>query len=138
MKRMLTSLLGAAAVLAALASPAVAQEVEGRDWMWTANGKLCLRDECTATPYEASRTQTVVVAPGDRQEGDSWRMKYVGKRMEREYTREVPRSDADQEHASGWRLRSVGKHTEREYYCEEKGVEHDYHGRFVAPTYTAD
>lgn len=124
MRRMLMGLMGVTGLLAALAAPAAAQE-NGKDWVWHTNGKRYWRTEEFVKPYVVPTTMTVDVAPGDQKEGDSWRMNYVGKRMERVYTRDVqrPATDVVKGHECTWRLHYVGKHTTRENYCIVDGVE---------------
>ena len=128
MRRTMITLLGVAGLLAALAPPAAAQE-NGKDWVWHTDGKRYWRtEEFVKPPYVTPTTMTVDVAPGDHQQGDSWRMSYVGKRTERVYTREVPRPAPEfaKGHECSWRLHYVGKRTTREWFCTEDGVEHPY------------
>jgi hypothetical protein len=127
MNKMLMSALGAAGILAALAAPAVAQDACG-DWIWKSDGKRLTRTEGVVEPYVASTTMIVAVAPGDRREGDSWRMKYDGKRTTREYTREVLLPEVAKGHECSWRFHTVGRTATRENYCVVNGVEQSCYG----------
>jgi hypothetical protein len=124
---MLVSVLGVAGLLAALAPPTVAQD-NGKDWVWHTDGKRYWRTEECVNLYVTPTTMTIDVVSGDRQEGDSWRMSYVGKHLERVYTREVPRPAPEfaKGHECSWRFRYVGKTTTRESFCSENGVEQPY------------
>lgn len=99
-----------------------------KDWVWKTDGKRWTRSEETVHPPEMPTTTRVDVPPGREQDGDSWRMNYVGKRMERVTTREVPlRTEEEQKgHVCSWRMRYVGKRVFREKFCIVDGVEHPY------------
>jgi hypothetical protein len=127
MNKMLMSALGVAGILAALAGPAVAQEGCG-ERNCKADGKRLTRTEGVVNPCVESTTMTVAVAPGDRREGDSWRMKYDGKRTTREYTREVLLPEVVKGHECTWRFRTVGRTATRENYCVVNGVEQSCYG----------
>ena len=115
-------MIGALVALAATLSPAAPGDA-GKDWVWTTDGKRWTRTEQVVRPVVLPTTTVVDVPAG---EGDSWRMAYVGKRMERVSTREVPRPAPPTGHECGWRLRYEGKRTTREKVCVIDGVAHPY------------
>jgi len=122
MSRMLLGVLGTASLLAALAGPAVAQEKT--DWVWHTDGKRYWRTEEVVKPLVMPPTISVEVAPVEQKEGDVLGFKYVGKRTERVYFREVPRPAPElARHECTWRLHYEGKRTTREHYCVVNGVE---------------
>jgi len=118
---MLIRLLGVAGLLGALAPPALAQDGR-KDWGWHSDGKRYWRTEEFAKPFVMPTTTTIEVAPGDQKEGDVLGSKYVGKRTERVYFREVPQGPA-KDHECSWRMNYVGKTMSREQFCVENGVE---------------
>jgi len=124
MSRMVMGALGAAGLLALLAVPAQGQE-NGKDYVWHTDGKRCWRTEEYVKPFVMPTTMTIEVAPGDRKEGDVPGFKYLGKRTERVYFREVqrPAPEVAQGHECAWRLHITGKQTTRENYCVVNGVE---------------
>lgn len=97
-----------------------------KDWVWKSDGKRWTRTEADPSPLVTPEKTTVDVPPNERREGDSWRMKYVGKTMERVYTREVERPAPKAGHECTWRMRYQGKRSFREYYCLVDGVERSY------------
>ena len=124
MIRMLMGSLGLAGLLAALAGPAVALDHD-KDWVWHTDGKRWWRTEEVVKPFVMPTTMTIEVAPGEQKDGDVQGFKYVGKRTERVYFREVPRpAEVVKGHECSWRLHYVGKQTTRENYCVENGAEH--------------
>jgi len=123
MRRMVMGVLGAAGLLAALGGPAVALDHD-KDWVWHTDGKRYWRTEEVVKPFIMPSTMTIEVAPGDQQPGDVRGIKYVGKRTERVYFREVPRPAPElASHECTWRLHYEGKRTTRENYCVVDGVE---------------
>lgn len=124
MKRMLTAALALGSLLGGLAVPAAAQD-ERTDWVWHTDGKRWWRTEEVVKPFVMPTTMTIEVAPGQQKEGDILGFKYIGKRMERVYFREVPRPAPEvvKGHECSWRLHYVGKRTTRENYCVVNGVE---------------
>ena len=125
MIRLFSSLLGVAGLLAALAPPATAQE-QGKDWIWTSDGKRYSRTEGDVKPFVMPTTTTIEVAPGEQREGDVQGFKYLGKRTERVYFREVPRQELAKSHECSWRMTYVGKTMSREQFCVENGVEQPF------------
>jgi hypothetical protein len=137
MRRMLMSLLGVAGLLAALAPPAVAQECD-TDWVWHSDGKRYWRTQEYVQPEDTFPTMNVVVAAGERKEGDFRGVRYVGKQTERVYLREVPRPAPalPTGHECAWRFRYVGKTTTREWFCREHAVEQPYAHHAQPPEHT--
>ena len=117
----LTGVLGLAALLTALATPAVAQETE---WVWKTDGKRWTRSEQPVKPFVMPTTTTIEVAAGEQKEGDILGFKYTGKRMERVYFREVPRTEvAHKGHECTWRMVYERKAVNRFHYCLVNGAE---------------
>lgn len=125
MRRMVMGLMGVAGLLAAIAAPAVAQE-NGKDWVWHTDGKRYWRTEEEVKPFVMPTTTTIEVAPGEQKEGDVQGFKYLGKRTERVYFREVPRQELAKGHECSWRMTYVGKTMSREQFCVENEVEQPY------------
>ena len=125
MLRMVMGLMGVAGLLAAIAAPAVAQE-NGKDWVWHTDGKRYWRTEEEVKPFVMPTTTTIEVAPGEQKEGDVQGFKYLGKRTERVYFREVPRQELAKGQECSWRMTYVGKTMSREQFCVENGVEQPY------------
>jgi hypothetical protein len=59
--------------------------------------------------------------------------KYVGKRTERVYFREVPRQELAEGHECSWRMKYERKSMSREGFCVENGLEHPYAYHHRAP-----
>lgn len=114
------SILGAAALVAALAAPAVAQET---DYVWKSDGKRYFRTEEVVKPFVMPKTYFAEVAAGDFKEGDLPSFKYTGKRMERVFLKETPLAEAPKGHECSWKMVYVKKYTERSHFCLENGVE---------------
>src|SRR4051812_11386253 len=87
MRRNLMGLLGVVAMLAALAGPAVAQQTQT---VWTTDGKRWSHSEEIVKPFVMPTTARIEVAAGEQKEGDVQGFKYLGKRTEVVYFREVP------------------------------------------------
>jgi len=97
---------------------------ESNQWVWRTDGKRWTRtEECLSTTVALPTTMTEVVPYGEQKDGDSWRMKYMGKTMTREYTRECPLPEVVLGTEHRWRFHTVGKRTVREDYFVVDGVE---------------
>ena len=121
MSRNLKALLGVAAMLAALAGPAVAQETKT---VWHTDGKRYWRTEEIVKPVEMPKTQLVQVA--EKEEGAIQGFKYVGKHMEIAYFKEVPlpAEVAKQGHECSWRMVYENKGRTTKYnFCLVSGAE---------------
>lgn len=118
MRRLLMSVLGAVALLAAMAGPAVAQEKErvwnGKRWEWVQK-KVA----------EEPSTVLVEVAREERREGDIPGMKTVGKNTVIAYYQRmpIPEPAVAKGHTCGERVTTVRKHVEFRQYCKVDGVE---------------
>jgi hypothetical protein len=121
MRRNLMALAGVAALVAALAGPAVAQEKT--DWVWHTDGKRYWRTEEIVKPMEMPKTQLVQVA--EKEEGAIQGFKYVGKRMETAYFKEVPVAAevAKQGHECSWRMVYEKKQVNKYNFCIVNGAE---------------
>lgn len=81
----------------------------------------CSDDQKSATP----NTVRIEVKPEDRQAGDVEGMKYVGKRTERAYFRDVPvAKDTAKGHVCSWRMVYEKKQVHKLNTCLVDGVEH--------------
>jgi len=101
--------------LAVAARQAAAQECERQTFC---NADLEQGRQSSA-PEDADaypRTVRIEVPPRDRKPGDIQGFKYVGKRLERVYFRDVerPLSEREPQETSGWHYRYDGKRTIRE------------------------
>jgi len=115
----LMGLLGVAAMLAALAGPAVAQESQT---VWKTDGKRWTRTEELVKPFVMPKTMLVEAA--EKQEGAFLGFKYAGKRMERVYFREVPlATEAAKSHECGWRMVYEKKAVNQRHFCLMNGAE---------------
>lgn len=98
-----------------------------KEWVWTTDGKRWTRTEGERKPEPPPRTTaTREIPPGERQDGDDWRLHYEGKRTEKVYTRDVPVPPPTTGHVCSWRYRYEGKRLWRERFCIVDGVEHPY------------
>jgi hypothetical protein len=113
--------LGVAALLAALAGPAMAQETQT---VWRTEGKHWSRSEEAVKPFVMPTTYLTEVAAGEEKAGDVQGFKYLGKRTEVVYFREMPFAEAPQKgHECGWRMVYEKKSTIQRHFCLENGVE---------------
>ena len=121
MNRNMKALLGVAALLVALAGPAVAQE---KQMVWKTDGKRYFRTEELVAPFEMPKTQLLQVA--EKEEGAILGFKYAGKRLEPVYFKEVPLAAEmpKKGHECGWRMVYENKgRTTRYNFCLVNGVE---------------
>ena len=135
MKQIMMSVLLTSGLLGSFALPAMAQTDSKKTpdcctWSYVTEGRravrktTCVNDEAGKMPS----TMRVEVKPEDRQSGDDWGLKIVGKRTERVYYREVPRpaqaaANTDCEHAKSKddcnaSFFTVGKRSERKVFCD--------------------
>jgi hypothetical protein len=112
--------LGVAALLAALAAPAVAQENE---WVWKTDGKRYWRTEEAVKPFVMPTTYFKEVAAGESKEGDIPGFKYLGKRTEAVYFREAPFAAPAKGHECTWRMKYEKKFMTQEHFCLFNGAE---------------
>lgn len=117
MRRMI-GFVAAAAVVAALAAPASAQDTE---WVWKTDGKRWTKVEQPAKPFAWPATKLMEV---EKQEGALQGFKYVGKRMLPAYFVEVPfAAPAAQGHECTWRLAYEKKAVNKHHFCLRNGAE---------------
>ena len=135
MKQIMMSALLATGFPNAFAGPALAQSGSGKTpdccaWGYVTEGKQsvrriwCVNEE----PAKMPTTMRIEVKPEDRQPGDGWGYKTVGKRTERVYYREVERKPEPAENTDCGHAKSkddcnagfftVGKRTERRAFCD--------------------
>ena len=118
MRRNLMGALGVGAMLAALAGPAMAQETQT---VWKTDGKRWTRTEEMVKPFAMPTTQRIEVA--EKQEGDILGFKYVGKRMEPVYFREVPlANEMAKGHECTWKMVYEKKQMNKVHFCLDNGV----------------
>ncbi len=124
MSRMMLGLLAMGAATVALAGPAVAQECE-QDRVANPEAKQWRCSDDTEQSYTFAPTVWTEVPRGQQRPGDVRGFKYVGKRTERAYFREVERPNPAfaQGHECHWRPHYQGKRTTYEFYCVVNGVE---------------
>jgi hypothetical protein len=119
----LMKVLTAAALLAAMAAPAVAQEKEK---VYKSDGKRWFLVERAVMPAAVEpATALLEVARGERKEGDIPGMKYVGKTPERATFRRVPAAEeaAARGHRCDTRALYVKKWVEFRHFCRVDGSE---------------
>ena len=120
MFRKMTGLLGVAAMLATLATPAVAQE---KEWVWKTDGKRYWRTEEVVKPFVMPQTYLKEVAAGEEKAGDVEGMKYIGKRTEKVFFRETPFAEAPKGHECTWKMVYEKKYVNKLHYCLVNGAE---------------
>ena len=121
--KMLTKLmgvLGVAALLAALAGPAVAQE---KEFVWKTDGKRYWRTEEIVKPFVMPATYLKEVAAGEEKAGDVEGFKYLGKRTEKVFFRETPFAEALKGHECTWKMVYEKKAVNKVHFCEVNGAE---------------
>lgn len=120
MRRNLMALLGVAAIVAALAGPAMAQETRT---VWRTDGKRWSHSEEAVLPFVMPKTYLMEVAAGNQKEGDVQGLKYLGKRTEVVYFRETPFAEAPKGHECSWKMVYEKKATSQRHFCLENGAE---------------
>ena len=120
MCRKLMSMLGVAALLAALAGPAVAQE---KDYVWKSDGKRYFRTEEIVKPFAMPTTYLKELAPGEEKEGDTYGFKYLGKEYVKVFFREMPFAEAPKGHECTWKMVYEKKTVYKNHFCFVNGAE---------------
>lgn len=121
MRRNMMAILGVAAMVAALAGPASAQETHT---VWHSDGKRYWRTEEPGKAPEVSKTYLKEIPAGEQKEGDVQGYKVVGKRTEVVYFRETPLAvESPKGHECSWRMVYERKSVRKYNFCVENGVE---------------
>lgn len=137
MKQIMMSVLLTSGLLGSFAVPAMAQSDSKKSsdcctWGYVTEGKRAVRKTWCVSEDAGKMPATVrvEVKPEDRQPGDDWGLKIVGKRTERVYYREVPRTSeaaasTDCEHAKSKddcnaSYFTVGKRSDRRAFCDRE------------------
>ena len=116
----LMGVMGVAALLAALAAPAVAQET---DYVWKFDGKHYFRTEEAVKPFVMPTTFLKEIAAGEQKEGDVQGFKYLGKRTEIVYFRETPFAEPAKGHECSWKMVYEKKTMNKLHFCLVNGAE---------------
>lgn len=121
MRRNLIGIFSVAAIAAAFAGPASAQDSHT---VWQSDGKRYWRTEVPMKAPEVSKTYLKEVPAGEQKEGDIEGRKLVGKRTEVVYFRETPLAiEASKGHECSWRMVYERKSVRKYNFCVENGVE---------------
>jgi hypothetical protein len=120
MCRKLMGVLGVAALVGALAGPAVAQE---KDYVWKTDGKRWTRTEEVVKPFVMPATYLKEVPAGEEKAGDIEGFKYLGKRTEKVFFRETPFAEAPKGHECTWKMVYEKKVTTKVHFCLMNGAE---------------
>jgi len=120
MCRKVVAFLGVLAVMAALAGPAVAQE---KEYVWKTDGKRYSRTEEFVQPFVMPKTYFVEVPAGEFKAGEIASYKWVGKRMERVFLKEVPLAEAAKGHECTWKMVYEKKFINKVHFCLVNGAE---------------
>lgn len=118
----LMGVLGVAAMVAALAGPATAQE-EKKDWVWHTDGKRYWRTEEVVKPFVMPKTYLAEVPAGEQKAGDIEGRKVIGKRTEIVYFRETPFAEAPKGHECSWKMVYEKKQVYKHHHCIVDGAE---------------
>jgi hypothetical protein len=113
-------LLGVAALMAALAGPAVAQE---QDYVWKSDGKRYFRTEEVVKPFVMPATYLKELGAGEEKEGDTYGFKFLGKQYVKVFFREMPFAEAPKGHECTWKMVYEKKYTNKLHYCLVNGAE---------------
>jgi hypothetical protein len=111
MFKKLMGVLGVAALLTALAGPAMAQE---KDYGW--------KTEEVVKPSSPA-TYLKEVPAGEQKEGDIQGLKYLGKYTEVVYFREAAFAEPAKGHECSWRMVYEKKAVKKYHFCIENGAE---------------
>ena len=120
MDRKLMGVLGAVALLAAVAAPAMAQE---KDWVWKTDGKRYWRVEEIVKPFVMPATYLKEVPAGEEKAGDVQGFKYIGKRTEKVFFRETPFAEGPKGHECTWKMVYEKKQVNKLHHCLVNGAE---------------
>jgi hypothetical protein len=120
MRRNLMAVLGVAALVAALAGPAMAQE---KDYVWKTDGKRYWRTEEIVKPFVMPATYLKELAAGEEKAGDVEGFKYLGKRTEKVFFRETAFAEAPKGHECTWKMVYEKKYVNKVHFCEVNGAE---------------
>lgn len=120
MLRKLMVVLGVAALMAALAGPAVAQE---KEWVWKTDGKRYWRTEEFVKPLVMPATYLKEVPAGEVKAGDVEGFKVLGKRTEKVFFRETPFAEAPKGHECTWKMVYEKKTVTQNHFCLVNGAE---------------
>jgi len=120
MCRKMMAVFGVAALMAALAGPAVAQE---KEYVWKTDGKRWTRTEEVVKPFVMPATYLKEVPAGEEKAGDVQSFKYLGKRTEVVFFREVPFAEAPKGHECTWKMVYEKKAVTRNHFCLVNGAE---------------
>jgi hypothetical protein len=114
------ALLGVAALVVALAGPAMAQESQT---VWRTDGKRWTHSEEIVKPFVMPTTRTMEVAAGEQKAGDVEGRKYLGKHTEIVYFREVPlENNVVKGHECTWKMVYEKKQVNKVHFCLVDGL----------------
>ncbi len=120
MRRNMMGALGVVTMLAALAGTAMAQETRT---VWKTDGKRWTHSEEIVKPFVMPTTRTMEVAAADKQAGDVQGFKYIGKRTEVVYFREVPlENNVVKGHECTWKMVYEKKSSFKQHFCLVDGI----------------
>ncbi|MBV8881641.1 MAG: hypothetical protein JO332_16915 [Planctomycetaceae bacterium] len=120
MRRHVMGFLGAMAIVAALAGPAVAQETQT---VWKTDGKRWWHNEEIVKAFVMPATYLAAVPGAAEKAGDVQGFKYLGKRTEVAYFREMPFAEAPNGHECRWKMVYEKKAMNKVHFCLVNGAE---------------